>query len=580
MGRVEQGILHGHRGARAAHRKNEYGFGDPRMNRLIQTFVLGLLAALSVIAGICPLDAQEETDAMCKPNQSMRVGKACIVDLREDAAEIFVANPKVANAVVRSPRKLYVIGMDAGKTSIFALNQQGSKIADLDLDIGPYIPAYRTEIDIRKLQQTLRAVMPTAAITARAVNGSIILIGTVDSAEDAQRAADIAKVFLQPATQFWLPTPGGSPAGALGTPGASGNVPVFNLINGAGNSPPMPQPVPQQGAQVINMLTIRGRAQVMLKVTVAEVDREVLKQLGITTSSVTVNWGVFNQFNPFPLNGVIASAPVPSVNPLATAAQNGTATALTAHNPSNTLSATLQAFERYGVTRILPEPTVSAISGESAKLFVGGEIPIPGPTTCSGQQGGCTGGGAIFQPYGITLGFTPIVLAEGRIELHLSTAVTEIDTQTAATVYGTLVPGLLTCQNETTVELPSGGSIASAGLLSTISRQAINGLPGLLDLPVLGALFRSNDYQRQETELMIVVTPTSPNPCGQMRSQSLPMALRTQAIRKRGCLDESTGSMPRPVILRPWRITMGRSASSGIEARPCESGRFSTRCQS
>jgi pilus assembly protein CpaC len=169
------------------------------------------------------------------------------------------------------------------------------------------------------------------------------------------------------------------------------------------------------------------------------------------------------------------------------------------------LSATLQAFERYGVTRILAEPTVSAISGESAKLFVGGEIPIPGPSNCTSS--GCTGGGAIFQPYGVTLGFTPIVLAEGRIELHLSTQVTEIDSQTAATVYGTLVPGLLTRQNETTVDLPSGGSIASAGLLSTISRQAINGLPGLLDLPVLGALFRSNDYQRQETELMIVVTP-------------------------------------------------------------------------
>jgi pilus assembly protein CpaC len=241
----------------------------------------------------------------------------------------------------------------------------------------------------------------------------------------------------------------------------------------------------------------------MLKVTVAEVSREILKQLGITTSSVTVNWGVFTQFNPFALNGVIAPAAsisqvVPGYGP--------PSTALTAHNPANTLSATLQAFERYGVTRILAEPTVSAISGESAKLFVGGAVPIPGPTTCSGQQG-CIGGGAIFQPYGVTLRFTPVVLAEGRIELHLATEVTEIDSQTAATVLGTLIPGLLTRQNETTVEIPSGGSIASAGLLQTQSRQAINGLPGLIDLPVLGALFRSRDYQRHETELMIVVTP-------------------------------------------------------------------------
>ncbi|HZM07244.1 MAG TPA: secretin, partial [Methylocella sp.] len=112
-----------------------------------------------------------------------------------------------------------------------------------------------------------------------------------------------------------------------------------------------------------------------------------------------------------------------------------------------------------------------------------------------------------FKDYGVTLRFSPVVLSEGRILLHLATEVTEIDTQTAATVFGTLVPGFLTRKNETTVEIPSGGSIASAGLLQTTSRQVINGLPVLLDLPVLGALFRSRDYQKQETELMIIVTP-------------------------------------------------------------------------
>jgi pilus assembly protein CpaC len=127
----------------------------------------------------------------------------------------------------------------------------------------------------------------------------------------------------------------------------------------------------------------------------------------------------------------------------------------------------------------------------------------------------CTGG-ADFKPYGLTLRFSPIVLSEGRILLHLATEVTEIDTQTSAVVFGTLVPGFFTRKNETTVEIPSGGSIASAGLLQTQSRQIINGLPCLFDLPVLGALFRSRDYQRNETELMITVTPyivkpTQPN---------------------------------------------------------------------
>jgi pilus assembly protein CpaC len=297
---------------------------------------------------------------------------------------------------------------------------------------------------------------------------TIILTGAVDSIEDAQRAGDIAKGFAQRAYG------GGSP-GPPGAPGASAD------------------------SRVVNVLTIRGRDQVMLKVTVAEVQRDIAKQLGITTSSFTASWGSFTQFNPFAIEGVIA--PAGGIGYPGTA----TTTALTAHNPANTLSATLQAFERYGVSRILAEPTVSAVSGESAKMTVGGEIPIPTAPSCT-SLGVCQIG-TEYKDYGVSLRFTPVVLAEGRILLHLATEVTEIDTQTAQFISGTLVPGFLTRKNETTVEIPSGGSIASAGLLQTLSKQTINGLPGLIDLPILGALFRSNDYQKQETELMIIVTP-------------------------------------------------------------------------
>ncbi len=432
----------------------------------------GIMASLSIMAGIGAVHAQEKAEARFNgtvtPRRiAMGVGKSVILDLPQDAAEIFVADPRVANAVVRSPRKLYVIGMDPGQTSVFALDQQGRQIAALELSIGR---------DVGELQQILRAAMPAAAITARTVNDTIILTGVVDSIEDAQRAGDIAKGFVQQAY-------GGGPAGAAVAPGAPG----------------------QQGAsadgRIVNVLTIRGRDQVMLKVTVAEIRRDIAKQLGITTSSLTASWGTFTQFNPFAINGVIASVAGSNVGYPA----NATTTSLTAHNPANTLSATLQAFERYGVSRILAEPTVSAVSGESAKMTVGGEIPIPTAPTCS-LTTGCQIG-TEFKSYGVSLRFAPVVLAEGRILLHLATEVTEIDTQTAQFISGTLVPGFLTRKNETTVEIPSGGSIASAGLLQTISKQAINGLPGLLDLPILGALFRSNDYQKQETELMIIVTP-------------------------------------------------------------------------
>jgi pilus assembly protein CpaC len=444
------------------------------------------MASLTVMAGIGAVHAQEKAEArfngaVARRRIALEVGMSRIIELRQDAAEIFVANPKVANAVVRSPRKLYVVGMDNGETSVVALDQQGREIEHLELSV-------RREIGIDELRQILRAAMPTAAITARTVNETIILTGAVDSIEDAQRACDIAKGFAQRVNA-------GAPPGALGAPGA-----------GAGGAPGTTAACAD--GRVVNVLTIRARDQVMLKVTVAEISRDIAKQLGITTSSLTASWGTFTQFNPFAIQGVTAVAG-PGVSGYPTAAP-GTTSALTAHNPANTLSATLQAFERYGVSRILAEPAVSGVSGESAKLTVGGEIPIPSVPQCtvasSTTAGSCTGG-TTFQPYGVTLRFSPVVLSEGRVLLHLATEVSELDPANGTTIFGSFVPGLLTRKNETTVEIPSGGSIASAGLLQTQSRQVINGLPGLLDLPVLGALFRSNDYQKLETELMIIVTP-------------------------------------------------------------------------
>ncbi|MCI0468336.1 MAG: type II and III secretion system protein family protein [Beijerinckiaceae bacterium] len=458
------------------------------MKRLLSTLALGLMAILSALVFSHACRAQEHagswiSSAIMPRHITMDIGRSIIVDLPQDAAEIFVANPKVANALVRSPRKLYLIAVDRGQTTVYALDHDGRRIASYELDIAAF------QIDIAGLQKMLRAVLPGAAIIARQANGTIILTGTVDSAEEAQQAFDVARAFRTPAL-------------ATSSSGVNGNGPSqsINVTTAPALYVPPNQSERQDTGGIVNLITIRGRSQVMLKVTVAEIGREVAKQLGITASSLTASWGTFTQFNPFAIHGTIAQnlAGLPPAPPLQT-------TQLTGHNPDRTLAATLQAFERYGVTRILAEPTVSAVSGESAKLTVGGEIPIPGPSICQG--GGCTGGGTIFKPFGVALAFSPTVLSEGRIELHLATEVTELDTQTGQTVFGTFVPGLLTRKNETVVEIPSGGSIASAGLLQTLSRQAINGLPGLLNLPVLGALFRSSDYQRKETELLIVVTP-------------------------------------------------------------------------
>jgi pilus assembly protein CpaC len=420
------------------------------MKRRASTLICGLAASLVVVAPFQDIWAQSPPQVETGDNSaltrriSMGVGKSVIVDLPQDAAEIFVGNPKVANAVVRSARKLYIIGIDNGQTTVFALDAQGHQIAALEISIGR---------DVGELEEILKAALPTSDIVTRTINDTIILSGEVDSPEEAQRAADIAQGFVK----------------NLGTATAN------------------PEDL------VVNSLIIRGRDQVMLKVSIAEIRRDIAKQLGITSST----WGPFTQYNPFGINGTIATS------------ASGQASGLTLSNPSNTVSATLQAFERYGVSHVLAEPTVSAVSGENAKFTVGGEVPIPSAPVCTtnGTVTNCSPGGATYQPYGITLNFSPIVLSEGRILMHLATEVTELDYQTSVIIQGVVVPGLRTRKNETTVEIPSGGSIASAGLLESTTQQVINGFPGLMNLPILGALFRSRDYQKEETELLIVVTP-------------------------------------------------------------------------
>jgi pilus assembly protein CpaC len=384
----------------------------------------------------------------------LSIGRSLVIDLPRDAKEVFVANPKVANAVVRSTRKLFIIGLDNGATSVMVVDAQGQQIAALEVNVGR---------DLNVLAQTLRTAIPQAQIQVRPAGESVLLTGTVASAMEAQQAVDIANAFV-----------GVSAEGGIATKGA-----------------------------VINALTIRGKDQVMLKVTVVEVARTVLKQFGINTSG---SWSLlgdrvvdgvpqnaFQNINPFSVN--------PSANP-------GNLLQASISRGGFQATATLQAFERAGVSRVLAEPTLTAISGEAAKFTAGGEIPIPKSEDCSTVAGfrSCAIG-VEYKPYGVTLSFTPVVLAESRISLRVATEVTEVDPETQLRIGQITVPGMKVRRQETTVELPSGAVMMTAGLIQQSSNQAINGIPGLLNLPVLGALFRSRDYQRRETELMIMVTP-------------------------------------------------------------------------
>jgi len=432
-----------------------------QQNRPFKLRGLARLAALSAAAMLAFLAFAVPTPVVAGDTQALSslsiesggvkslqlgLGRSVIVDLSEDATEIFVGEPKVANAIVRSARRLYISTLAPGQTTIFALGANGRKIAVLEISVGR---------DVGELAQLFKTAIPDNDIHVRTVADSIILTGSVASAGDAQKALDIASGFL---ASRQATAAGGAPA---------------EVTSG----------------KVVNSLIIRGLDQVSLRVTITEIRRQIIKQLGINLAGSGNNFN-FNVTNPFTVNG----------------AQSATQAAIGWMTAGESLTATLQAFEQQGVARTLAEPTVTAISGERAKFLAGGTIPIPSGESCNNSGFGCVLT-YIQQPYGVTLNFTPVVLSQGRIQLRVATEVTDIDTSHSLAIDNTSIPGFRTRKNETTVELPSGGSIVSAGLISTQTQQAINGLPGLMDLPVLGALFRSRDYLRQETELLIVVTP-------------------------------------------------------------------------
>src|SRR5579872_2800314 len=404
----------------------------------------------------------------CDPRSQhlqLGVGQSVICDLPEEEGEIYVGDPSVANAIVRSARRIYISGVANGQTSIFALARDGRRIAAFQVSVGRAVS---------ELSSLLNTAIPGNDIHVRTVENTIILTGSVASAEEAQKALDIANGFVNDSAA----SPPGSGTSINISNGSSGNAPGASAAAGGKSSSP-------QG-RVINALTIRGADQVSLHVTVAEIRREIVKQLGVSFNGTGPN-GSLTLDNPFAINGAVATSEA----------------TLNWFKGSGELSATLRAFERQGVAHTLAEPTVTAVSGESAKFMAGGTIPILNNVQCNPT---CQYG-FIQQPYGVTLNFTPVVLSQGRIQLRIATEVTDVDYSTQLTYSGITIPGFRTRNNTTTVELPSGGSIASAGLISTQTQQAINGFPALMNLPILGALFRSRDYQRNETELLIVVTP-------------------------------------------------------------------------
>lgn len=375
------------------------------------------------------------------------LNKAAIVELPQSAADVLVSQPAIVDAVVRTPRRVYLLGLKVGQTNAFFFDANGRQILNLEI---------RVEQDMDALTEVIQRLMPNTRITAEAVNDNVVLRGSAETSVQAANAADIAGRFI------------GDPA------------------------------------KVLTMINVRAPEQVMLKVRVVEMQRQMIKQLGISQEgTITLS------------NAAIALA---SSNAVGAAGGFSGASSITniGSNDRGDLDVAFEALESTGIVKVLAEPNLTAVSGESAKFLAGGEFPVP----VGQDDNGIT---IEFKEFGVGLGFTPLVVDKGRISLKIETEVSEVTAENAFIVPGAVtidpntgqpittgnlaIPGLSVRRAGTTVELPSGGSLVMAGLLQEDMRQTIQGVPGLKDTPVLGQLFRSRDFAKNETELVIVVTP-------------------------------------------------------------------------
>jgi pilus assembly protein CpaC len=415
--------------------------------------------------------------------RAVRIGrnKSLLVELPVDLRDVMVSAPEIVDAVVQSSNRVHLIAKKIGQSNAFFFDASGEQVLTLEISV---------EQDTAVLDALLTRLLPGSNVKTEILNDTIILTGTVRTPVDSNRANDIASRFIVAA----------------------------------------PESDTRDKNKVVNLLGVEGEEQVMLRVVVAEVQRELLKQFGINLAA-DINAGNFSlgllTANALPLTTAagLGGLPVPGISSVVDP-DNACAGTTCFYNdgPNDTFGNSgttsgwsggdarvrkaMRALERDGLVRTLAEPNLTAISGEPAKFLAGGEYPIPVKDS-TGQTS------ITYKEFGVGVAFTPTVLSEGRISLKIESEVSELSTAGAIVLDSTSIPALKKRQANSTVELPSGGSIALAGLISDDVRQNIDGFPGLKDLPMLGTLFRSRDFIKRETELVVIVTPYLVKPVAQ-----------------------------------------------------------------
>ena len=372
--------------------------------------------------------------------------KAMIVELPVDVQDVIVSHPETIDATILTARRVVLIAKTAGEANAFFLGRDGRKLVILD---------FAVKRDLGDLAAMLKRLLPGSRIGLAASGDGVVLSGRVVNPGDAAQAENMAKQYMKT-------------------------------------------------GPVVNLIAVAEKEQVALKVTISEMQRDAVKRLGGNLPGAITRAGAFTFTkiieNGFPASTAIATAAGFAGTNLPPTIGGGSALQGTANWNGNTAVAIIEALERVGLAKTLAEPTLTAVSGETAKFLAGGEFAIPVASTNNTIT-------VEWKQFGVSVAFTPYVLSEGRINLRVAAEVSELTAQGAITIGSINIPGLQVRRAETSVEMSSGSALAIAGLLSEQTRQNIDGVPELRNLPVLGALFRSKDYRNSATELVILVTP-------------------------------------------------------------------------
>ena len=459
----------------------------------IAAFVLTALLAIGAVPIFSAAHAQapEFVQHVIVP-----LNKSVTLPTPRPISSVQVDQPNVVSARAITDQRLYIQARNVGTTTVSIYDQSLQLMKVIEIEVG---------LDTSNIQSKIRAATGNSGIYVGNDNGQIVLSGVARDALSAQRAVELATAWGEACGKI---PPGGSPI-ATG-PGVAG---VPNLPTTAN---------PYTGASavalglkctVVNLMTVASPQQVMLKVRFLEVDRNAGRQLGIN----------FNASNPGGTNGVSTGlggvACTPPCSPpggifqaagtlvgTGVGAPFGTVLAEIVNNGHLNVNSVITALETKGLLQRLAEPNLIALSGETASFLAGGQYPVPQPSAV-GVPAGFT-----YEPYGVQLKFRPTVLNDGIINVSINPTVSELDFTNAVTISGTTIPALTERSATTTVELRDGQSFAIAGLLQADNQRNISQLPWIGSVPVLGTLFRSSSYQKDQTDLVIIVTPSLAQP--------------------------------------------------------------------